>query len=159
MPSTLADNLTAIIALLAVAALFAFVVWRIRRQNGWSLEGLRELEWQNFQKLVAESMRRQGYRVIEQPPNPEADINLVLAREGQRYLMQCKYWRAQFVGLEPLQSLSALVKAEGAAGAIALTTGHFTTDAKKYAEQAGIELIEGDGLHRLLSGAGQTAPR
>ncbi len=61
-----------------------------------SLETLRGLTWQEFELLVGEAYRRQGYSVEETGGSgPDGGVDLVLRRTGETVLVQCKRWKQQ----------------------------------------------------------------
>jgi restriction system protein len=79
--------------LLIPAPFSAFNSWRKRRlldgQKG--LDSIRGLNWREFEELVGEAYRRQGYKVIENATaGPDEGIDLVLKKDGGLVLVQCK---------------------------------------------------------------------
>jgi restriction system protein len=75
-----------------------FIVPAIEFQS-FAIKGLinaaRSLSWREFEELVAKAYRRQGYTVIENPGSgPDGGIDLVLKKDGNLVLVQCKQWRA-----------------------------------------------------------------
>lgn len=55
------------------------------------INSIRSLSWQRFDELVGEAYRRQGYRVVENDSaGPDGGIDLVIRKDGERYLVQCK---------------------------------------------------------------------
>jgi restriction system protein len=114
---------------------------------------LHGLSWREFELLVGEAFRRHGYSVVE-PGGGGADggVDLELARDGARYLVQCKQWKASRVSVQTVRELYGVVAKVGAAGGIVVTSGRFTPDAVAFAKGAEIELIDGLGLRRLIDG-------
>ncbi len=107
--------------------------------------------WQQFEILVAEGFRQQGFSVFEKGgPAPDGGVDLVLSRGRDKYLVQCKQWRAQQVGVTIVRELYGVMAAELAAGGYVVTSGRFTADAKQFAAGRNIELIDGDRLGSLL---------
>jgi restriction system protein len=109
------------------------------------------LDWQQFEILVAEGFRHQGFSVFEKGGSaPDGGVDLVLSRGRDKYLVQCKQWRAQQVGVTIVRELYGVMTAERAAGGYVVTSGRFTADAKKFAAGRNIELIDGGRLPSLL---------
>lgn len=51
----------------------------------------RSLSWQEFETLIGEAFRRQGYTVSHTPAGPhDGGVDLVLTKNGERTLVQCK---------------------------------------------------------------------
>jgi restriction system protein len=109
------------------------------------------LSWQDFERVVGEGFRRRGFEVVDRGgAAPDGGIDLVLARDNERFLVQCKQWRAQQVGVSVVRELYGVMAAEGAAGGYVVTSGTFTKDARQFASGRNVELIDGQGLEALL---------
>ncbi len=120
---------------------------------------IRDLSWRRFEELVGEAYRRQGYRVIENDSaGPDGGIDLVISRQGKRYLVQCKQWRSQKVGVKVVREMFGLITAEQAADGIVITSGQFTRDAAGFAKGKPLELVDGERLATLI-GAVQKEPK
>jgi restriction system protein len=110
-------------------------------------EAVDRLDWQNFERLVGEFFRRGGYQVAEQGGSkPDGGADLVVTKTRQRYLVQCKHWRSQQVGVSVVRELNGVIAAEGAAGGFVVTGGQFTREARQFARKTRIELIDGEAL-------------
>jgi len=58
------------------------------------------MSWRDFERLVGEAFRRQGFTVTGfGGSGPDGGVDLGLARNGQRFLVQCKHWRKRQVGV------------------------------------------------------------
>ncbi len=147
----------------AAAALSAlrrfFVRQRFAAQR--SLADLRALTWQQFEVIVGEAFRRQGYSVVETGQGgADGGVDLQLTRAGKRYLVQCKQYRASTVSVMVVREIFGVVAARKADGAIVVTTGAFTNDAADFAKGQPIELIDGrrlEAMVRDINGAGAPA--
>ncbi|MDP2400742.1 MAG: restriction endonuclease, partial [Actinomycetota bacterium] len=105
---------------------------RLDRQSG--LESIRDLPWKQFEELLGEAYRRQGFTVFENPgKGADGGIDLTIKRGGERYLVQCKHWRTHKVGVKVVREMLGLVTAHGATGAIVVTSGVFTKEAVDFA--------------------------
>jgi restriction system protein len=111
------------------------------------------LSRQDFERLVGEGFRHRGYSVTERG-GAEADggIDLALTRGSQRFLVQCKQWRAQSVSVSVVRELHEVMAAEGAVGGFVVSSGTFSVDAKRFASGRNIELIDGRGLGEFFAG-------
>jgi restriction system protein len=144
-----------------IAAISAYHAWRkgelLDRQT--SVKSIKALGWKDFEYLVSEAYRRQGYAVRENTRGgADGGIDLVLEKDGARTLVQCKNWRTSRVGVSTVRELYGVVTAEGAAAGILVCSGHYTKDALAFAEGKPLTLIDGPALSRLI-GEVQTAPR
>jgi restriction system protein len=116
------------------------------------------LTWQQFETLVAEAFRRLGFAVTEKGgAAADGGVDLILIRGTERFLVQCKQWRAQQVPVTTVRELYGVMAAQQAAGGYVVTSGRFTRDTVDFAQGRNIELIDGQALRMLLSGADKLA--
>jgi restriction system protein len=117
------------------------------------------MSWQEFETLVGEGFRTRGFQVSERGgAGPDGGIDLALRRDSERFLVQCKQWRAQQVGVSVVRELYGVMAAERVAGGYVVTSGTFTKDAKEFASGRNIELIDGKGLDGLLRDGRSAVP-
>ncbi len=116
------------------------------------------MQWQEFEMLVGEAFRRQGFHVQESGGGgADGGVDLVLSRPVQgtteKTLVQCKQWRAFKVGVDVVRELYGVMAARGAAAGIVVTSGRFTAEAQAFAQGRNVRLIDGPGLERLIRSA------
>lgn len=117
-----------------------------------SIDSVRLIDWRQFEELVGESYRRKGYRVTETGGGgTDGGVDLVLNKDGEKILVQCKHWRTGQVGVKIVRELYGVVAAQGATGGIVISSGRFTQEARDFASGKQIELIDGSGLVRMMS--------
>jgi restriction system protein len=80
----------------------------------------------------------------------------VLRKGGEKFLVQCKQWRAFKVGVDVVRELYGVMAAKGAAGGFVVTSGRFTDDATRFAEGRNVTLVDGPKLHAMMKSV-QTA--
>lgn len=109
------------------------------------------MTWAEFERLVAEAFRRRGYNVTETGGRTaDGGVDLALAKGKERFLVQCKQWRARSVGVKVIRELYGVVAASRAAGGYVVTSGVFTHEARRFAHSCSIELIDGAALKSLI---------
>lgn len=119
-----------------------------------SADALDGMSWREFEMLVGEAFRLQGYRVAETGgAGPDGGIDLVLSKGSEKFLVQCKQWKAFKVSVTVVRELYGVMAAKGAAGGFVVTSGMFTEDAAAFAAGRNITLIDGPRLHGLLAQA------
>jgi restriction system protein len=119
------------------------------RQSG--LQSLRSLSWREFEQLVGEAYRRQGYDVDETGGGgADGGIDLVLRGHGETVLVQCKRWRVQQVGVDKVRELFGVLHAEGANRGILVTSGTFTREAHSFKVGKPLVLVDGPALATLV---------
>ncbi len=102
-----------------------------------------------------EGFRFQGYQVAETGGGgADGGVDLVLTRPGtnggEKFLVQCKQWRAFKVGVDVVRELYGVMAARGATGGFVVTSGRFTADAISFASGRNVTLVDGPQLHGLL---------
>ena len=116
------------------------------------IESIRAMSWQDFELLVAEAFRRQGYGVEERGGSaPDGGVDLVLRKGGKTTVAQCKRWRETQVSVQPVRELFGVMHAEGAAAAIFVSSGTYTADAMEFARGQPIWLIDGEELAGMVT--------
>lgn len=144
---------------LAAAGLSA---WRRKQRRGLiadvaqarSADALDGMNWREFELLVGQAFRQRGYRVIETGGGgPDGGVDLVLTKGGEKFLVQCKQWKAYKVGVDVVRALFGVMAARGSTGGFVVTSGRFTTDARDFARGRNIELIDGPRLFAMIQRA------
>lgn len=111
---------------------------------------LPDLSWQDFELLVGEYYRRQGYKVSETGPGADGGVDLVLQKDREKILVQCKHWKAYKVGVKPVRELLGVMAGSSASGGVVVTSGNFTQDAKRFADENSIRIVNGEELKRII---------
>ncbi|MBI1174332.1 MAG: restriction endonuclease [Sideroxydans sp.] len=116
-----------------------------------SAGALNEMSWQEFEILVGEAFRRTGYVVAETGGGgADGGVDLVLRKDGEKFLVQCKQWKAFKVGVSTIRELYGVMAAQGATGGFIVTSGVFTQEAKSFADGRNIDLIDGEDLSQII---------
>jgi restriction system protein len=119
---------------------------------------LETMTWRQFENLVGEAFRRQGYSVRETEDGPDGGVDLVISKEGEIHLVQCKQWKTNKVGVAKVRELYGVVASQGAAGGIFVASGVYTQEATAFAKANRIILIDGDELHAMIRSVQQDEP-
>lgn len=122
-----------------------------------SLGALDGMSWREFEILVGESYRQQGYQVAELGgAGPDGGVDLVLTKGNEKFFVQCKQWKAYKVGVTTVRELYGVMAAKGATGGSVVTSGSFTADAVEFAQGRNIELVDGPRLFAMIQRARRT---
>ena len=137
--------------------------WRRRERNNLvkdvagsaAADVLDGMSWREFEMLVGESFRLQGYQVVETGGGgADGGVDLVLTKPvkngSEKFLVQCKQWRAYKVGVDVVRELYGVMAAKGATGGFVVTSGRFTDEAINFASGRNVTLVNGQKLHGLL---------
>lgn len=143
------------------AALFVLAIWGLaelkklmnrRRLDGQTgLDSVGDLSWAEFEELVAEAYRRQGY-AVERTGDAAGDggVDVVLRRNGQTTLVQCKHWKTWTVGVKIVRELRGVMASEKTDYGIVVSYGTFTSEATAFARENRITLMGGNELVELI---------
>ena len=119
--------------------------------GGGGANAIAAMSWSEFEALTAEYFRRRGFTVTAQAQGgPDGGVDVELSKQGDRYLVQCKQWRAVKVGVETVRELYGVMSARRAAGGFVVTSGRFTDAARQFADGREIELLDGAMLERAI---------
>ena len=147
-----------------IACLIAAVISAVRQRRRKGLveqvsqskapDALDGMTWREFEMLVGESFRLQGYQVTETGGNgADGGIDLIARKGGEKFLVQCKQWRAFKVGVQVVRELYGVMAAAGAAGGFVVTSGRLTEEAREWAKWRNVTLIDGAKLFGLIQQA------
>lgn len=137
------------------AALVSFVGARRRRrlldvQTG--LESFAAMGWREFEQLVGEAYRRDGYAVEETGQGgADGGVDLILRKNGRTVLVQVKQWRRQRVDVRVVREMYGLMAHHRADAVRIAALGGFTPDARRFAENKSIELMDASELWALVA--------
>jgi restriction system protein len=150
-----------LLAVCWMAALFSFLRARHRRRlldTRTDLDSLAAGGWRQFELLVGEAFRRQGYAVEETGlGGADGGIDLILRKDGHRTLVQCKQWKRQQVGVSVVREMAGLLAHHQAHGVKIVCIGTYTRDAERFAHGKPIELVNGTELLQMIRAVQQEA--
>ena len=120
--------------------------WRTGREM---IAWLRQMKSEDFEKYVAEIFRRLGYVTKVTGGSYDGGVDVVAEKNGIKYYIQCKrYSSRNEVGVGAVRDFYGALADRIANGkGYMITTGKFTLEAEKFAEDKPIELVDS---HRLL---------
>ncbi len=141
-----------------VAALMSFIGRRKRRElflhateGGAPAAAIDAMSWRDFELLIAEGFRLQGFTVAEKGgAGADGGVDMEIMKDGERWLVQAKHWRARQVPVEVVRELAGVMPFRRAVGAYVVTSGRFTGPAEDFARGRGIKLVSGSTLDGLL---------
>lgn len=112
------------------------------------------MTWREFEMLVGEAFRLQGYQVVETGGNgADGGVDLVLRKDNEKFYVQCKQWKAYKVGVEVVREMYGVMAAHGATGGFVVTSGRFTDAASQFALGRNLKLVDGPALMKLIEHA------
>lgn len=150
------------LAICWLGALGSFIGGRKRRRlldTQTGLDSLCAMSWREFEMLVGEAFRRQGYTIEETGlGGADGGVDLILSRDGKTTLVQCKQWKRQRVDVRTVREMYGLLAHHEADAVKVVAVGGYTPDALRFAQGKPIELVHGEALLALIT-ALQDAPQ
>ena len=158
--ASMASNLAPLAIVLLVPAVISAIRQRRTRKRFDSQSGggrpnaLHLLDWRQFESLISEYYRRQGFKVrTNASDGPDGGVDLWLRNDLGLYLVQCKHWRDRKVPVQIVRELYGVMAAEGAYGGAVVTSGSFTADASDFADGKPIDLVDRPNLEAMITEA------
>ena len=112
-----------------------------------SLDALRQKSWEEVARALEAGFRREGYEV----KRIEGAADFALERAARLTLVAAKRWKASRTGVEPLKELSELGQKSGAGECWYLCAGEMTQNARQFARDKAVKVVEGAELARLAA--------
>ena len=114
-----------------------------------SVDDLRGMSWQDFERLVAEAFRRSGYRADLTAHGPDGGVDITLMRSGSKTLVQCKQNTSR-LGPGVIRELAGVMASEHVTDGIVVACGGVGDEGQAFAKRNRIRIIDGSALVRLL---------
>ena len=132
-------------AAIATFAFFRRLDLRRLRETQSEIDAIRAMDWQHFELLISDGFRRLGYSVDNRGWYvPNSPVHILLQKNGEKTLVECRQWRASQVDLGVVDELYRIMTQERADGALLVTSGSFAPDAEVFARDKPIGLIDGE---------------
>lgn len=113
-----------------------------------TLERARALPYDGFCSALEKAFEREGFTATR----ADGGADLVLRHDGLVTLVACKRWKAVRTGIEPLREFDAATRARGAHSRMYIAVGEVTDNARAFAAEKQIRLIQEEELAKLLGG-------
>jgi restriction system protein len=116
------------------------------------------MPWRDFADALERAWRAEGH-AVQRLDGPHADLRID-ERGGQRVLVSARRYKAASHGIQPLQALHAEFQRQNAsAGVYVLLQGTVSDNARAFAREHDLTLLEGDALAVLLHKAERATAR
>jgi hypothetical protein len=112
---------------------------KLKREYWLSLDG-----WA-FEHAISTLFRGKGYTAFVTPGSNDGGVDIVLVKDQEKVIVQCKNHRSPAAPAMVRDLYGSMVH-EGAASAILVCTGGFTSGTKEFAKGKPIELIDLEGI-------------
>jgi hypothetical protein len=138
----------------AGSVVIAFLIVQLQARDRrhlveWTSD-LRMLDAQEFEYLVGEVLRREGWAVEERgrQGGPDGNIDLEIRRGKEHRIVQAKRWQSRQVGVDVVRAFGGTLMREGKKGddGIFVTLSDYTPQAREEAKTLRLELVDGADL-------------
>lgn len=113
-----------------------------------ALEKIRDMAWEDFAQALERGYQAEGYTVRR----VDGVADFELEKLGYLTLVSARRWKAARTGTEPLRELAAAGEKREARECQYVVAGELTEQARVFARQKGVKLVEGAELARLVRG-------
>jgi restriction system protein len=153
--------LIAFVAALLVFEVALFAYWL--KGDRWKLAHITEskpefrtMSGRQFEDFVGGLYERQGYQVDYARQGADGGYDLVLNRDSERILVQCK--QRATTGVAHVRELYGVLKSDRAKRALFVASGVFSYDARMFARGKPLELVDGTMLLHMGQAVGGPRP-
>ena len=112
-----------------------------------------KMSWKQFEKLLVQVLTRFGFQAEHtgrSGPDGGFDVRCTDSK-GQTFLVQCKHWHEREVGVKVVREFLGVLVHEGVTNGLIVTSDLFTQDAKKFAVEKTLRLIDGEKLLKVMA--------
>ena len=114
-------------------------------------EKLRSIDWFQFEKVVSAIYEVRGCSVKRLGgAKPDGGIDLIVEKDGERLVVQCKHWRKWSVGVRHVRELLGALKDANIEKGVLVTLRGCTTEASELANKHSIRIVEEAELVELM---------
>ena len=116
-----------------------------------NLKAIRKMPWCDFEILVSEAFRRDGFYVeAKENSDSNSQVDLTLWKNNQTIIVQCKRWDMNKIDAQAIKQLYNCIHKENADACLFITSGKYTQAAKSFAKDKPIALANGKALLELV---------
>ena len=124
------------------------------RPSTWSKAVFDVIEWRRFEAVVETLFQQAGFETKTQSHGADQGIDVWLYSKnapGKAVgIVQCKHWTKR-VGVDKIRELRGVMAAHDIRRGQFATTSTFTTDAVEFAKANAVNLLDVDGLLKLIA--------
>lgn len=108
-----------------------------------------------FEDIVVIALSALGFHNVRKLSNgPDGGVDIRAEQKTPlstiKFCIECKHQPNSAIGRPIVQKIDSATRNDGADKGMIISSGSFTAEAKEYAKKVGIELIDGDKLHKIF---------
>ncbi|PDZ49713.1 restriction endonuclease [Bacillus sp. AFS094611] len=113
-------------------------------------EYLKEMDPRKFEFLVADVFQSLGYQAKVTPGSNDGGKDIILRKGRKTKFVEVKRHNQGTIGRPDIQKLHSAIVDADAVGGYFVTLSNFNKNARQYAANKNIELIDGDSLINMM---------
>ena len=122
-------------------------------ETRWSPAVFAAIEWRRFEAVCERVFRQAGFHTQSQSHGADGGVDIWLHSanaQGPVAVVQCKHWQGKPVGVKEVREFLGVMASHGLKRGTYATTSTYTTDARQFARDNGINALDGRALLALI---------
>ncbi len=129
-------------------------VGNIQKSNVWSKQVFADIEWRRFEAVCERLFSQSGLKTKSQSHGADGGVDVWMYSDhavGPVSIAQCKHFRTREVDVKLMREFFGVMASHKLQRGTFVTTSTFTAEAQKFANQNGINAMDGDKLLKLIA--------
>ena len=124
------------------------------RSVSWNKQVFSDIEWRRFEAVCERLFAQSGFKTKSQSHGADGGVDVWMYSahaEGPVSIAQCKHFRSKEVDVKLIREFFGVMSSHKLQRGTFVTTSTFTPDAQKFANENGINALDGDKLLKLIT--------
>lgn len=124
------------------------------RSDSWNKQVFADIEWRRFEAVCESLFAQSGFKTKSQSHGADGGVDVWMYSahaEGPVSIAQCKHFRSKEVDVKLIREFFGVMSSHKLQRGTFVTTSTFTADAQKFANENGINALDGDKLLKLIA--------
>ena len=124
------------------------------RSASWNKQVFADIEWRRFEAVCERLFAQSGFKTKSQSHGADGGVDIWMYSahaEGPVSIAQCKHFRSKEVDVKLIREFFGVMSSHKLQRGTFVTTSTFTADAQKFANENGINALDGDKLLKLIT--------
>jgi restriction system protein len=122
--------------------------------TAWSARVFEDIEWRRFEALCESLFAQAGFETRSQSHGADGGVDIWLYSQnavGPAAVVQCKHWLGKPVGVKEMREFYGVMASHKLQRGTFATSSTFTLEARQFAKDNGISMLDGHALLALIS--------
>ena len=124
------------------------------RSVSWNKQVFADIEWRRFEAVCERLFAQSGFKTKSQSHGADGGVDVWMYSahaEGPVSIAQCKHFRSKEVDVKLIREFFGVMSSHKLQRGTFVTTSTFTAEAQKFANENGINALDGDKLLKLIA--------